>query len=157
MTTNSLPERRRLFHTPPPWVKSGELFFVTVCCLHRGTNSLAMDSVFPVLATAVDEYVHREKWWCHLFLAMPDHVHALFAFSASEQMAATVRNWKRFTAKAGGIEWQDGFFDHRLRNDESFEQKAYYIRMNPVRAGLVKSPERWPYVWPAASAPATAR
>ena len=47
-------------------------------------------------------------------------------------------------------EWQEGFFDHRLRHDESLEEKTYYIRMNPVRAGLIEKPETWPYVFTAA-------
>lgn len=33
--------------------------------------------------------------------------------------------------------WQRDFFDHRLRSIESAAEKAQYIRMNPVRAGLV--------------------
>jgi spore coat protein A len=32
-----------------------------------------------------------------------------------------------------------------LRNDESYAQKGNYVRENPVRAGLVKSVEDWPY------------
>jgi hypothetical protein len=41
--------------------------------------------------------------------------------------------------------WQRDFFDHRLRDDESFEEKAAYILNNPVRAGLVNRFEDWPY------------
>jgi putative transposase len=44
--------------------------------------------------------------------------------------------------------WQRGFFDHRLRADESFEEKATYVRMNPVRKGLVGRPDDWPHLWP---------
>ena len=46
--------------------------------------------------------------------------------------------------------WQKGFFDHVLRSDESYAQKWEYVRDNPVRAGLVKKWEDWPYwgeVW----------
>jgi len=46
-----------------------------------------------------------------------------------------------------GIGWQRDFFDHRLRKNEAYLEKAAYIRMNPVRAGLVASAEDWPYVW----------
>ena len=95
------------------------------------------------------------KLWTHLLLAMPDHLHALLSFPRGERMDAVIRNLKRYVAKAGGVEWQDGFFDHRLRSDESFEEKAHYIRMNPVRAGFAHQPEEWPYAWPAyAAAPA---
>ena len=41
--------------------------------------------------------------------------------------------------------WQDGFFDHLLRSGESYAEKWNYVRMNPVRAGLVARPEDWPY------------
>jgi hypothetical protein len=36
-------------------------------------------------------------------------------------------------------------FDHRLRRDESLDEKARYILANPVRAGLVKREEDWPW------------
>ena len=39
--------------------------------------------------------------------------------------------------------WQEGFFDHVLRSAESYAQK--WVRMNPVRAGLCREPEEWPY------------
>ena len=41
--------------------------------------------------------------------------------------------------------WQEGFFDHLLRSQESYSQKWDYVRMNPVRAGLCDMPEQWPY------------
>jgi hypothetical protein len=46
-----------------------------------------------------------------------------------------------------GIEWQERFFDQRLRSNESLAEKAGYIRMNPVRAGLVGSPEAWTHIF----------
>jgi putative transposase len=41
--------------------------------------------------------------------------------------------------------WQEGFFDHLLRSSESYSEKWQYVRMNPVRAGLSREPEDWPY------------
>ena len=62
-------------------------------------------------------------------------------------MEKVMSDWKRYTCINVGINWQRDFFDHRLRGDESYLEKAHYIRMNPVRAGLIKRPEEWPYVW----------
>jgi putative transposase len=42
--------------------------------------------------------------------------------------------------------WQKGFFDHILRNEESYCGKWSYVRENPVRAGLVKNWQEWPFV-----------
>ena len=80
-------------------------------------------------------------------LLMPDHVHFLVSFSKTESMRAVIDAWKHYLAKQHGTHWQRDFFDHRLRKEESYEEKARYIRLNPVRAGLVKSPEEWPYFW----------
>ena len=108
------------------------------------------------MIAAVEHYVKAEKFWAPLFLAMPDHLHALMSFPREVQMAKVMRNWKRFVAKQTGVVWQDGFFDHRLRGNEGFEEKAHYIRMNPIRAGLAENLAAWPYVWPAVARP-TAR
>ena len=47
--------------------------------------------------------------------------------------------------RSSGRAWQDGFFDHVLRSGESYGEKWGYVRMNPVRAGLVGCAEDWPY------------
>lgn len=62
-------------------------------------------------------------------------------------METVIRAWKHYLAKRHRIRWQRDFFDHRIRQHESHEEKAAYIRNNPVRAGLVEKPEDWPYVW----------
>ncbi len=56
-------------------------------------------------------------------------------------------NLKEIIAKQTGISWQRDYFDHRLRSDESHEEKSHYIRQNPVRKGLVTNPEEWKFVW----------
>ena len=56
------------------------------------------------------------------------------------------RDFKRITAKIARIHWQRNFFDHRLRHDESEAEKFEYIRRNPVRAGLIRWEDEWPYV-----------
>ena len=77
---------------------------------------------------------------------MPDHLHSLISLPRDEDLSKIISAWKRFTARDAGIHWQSGFFDHRIRSDESLEEKAHYIRTNPVREGLVAKPEDWPYV-----------
>jgi REP-associated tyrosine transposase len=48
---------------------------------------------------------------------------------------------------AAGPVWQDESFDHVLRSEESLREKADYIRMNPVRKGLVQTPEEYRWLW----------
>ena len=83
----------------------------------------------------------------HVLVAMPDQLHAIVSFSQQETQSALVRDWKRFVAKTAHVGWQDGFFEHRVRNSESLDEITSYIRMNPVGAGIAKTPEDWPYSW----------
>jgi hypothetical protein len=41
--------------------------------------------------------------------------------------------------------WQRGCFDRLLRSDENLEDKWIYVQDNPVRAGLVRKAEDWPF------------
>ncbi len=84
---------------------------------------------------------------------MPDHVH-FFAAPVGEAKALSefVGRWKEWTAKAalrilGGESpfWQHRFFDHVLRSRASFAEKWEYVRQNPVRANLVRTPDGWPH------------
>lgn len=82
-----------------------------------------------------------------MLVAMPDHLHMILAFHPELIMEETIRNWKRFHAKDGHINWQDGFFDHRIRSSESYNEKARYVIQNPVRAGLCDDARDRPYKW----------
>ena len=143
------PHRKRLPHEIPAWVESGATFFITIRCADRSKNSLAQPAVFEAMTSAWKHYAIAGRAWTRLFLAMPDHLHALISFSAEERMTEVVRDWKRYITRTVDIAWQDGFFDHRLRNDHALDEKAAYIRANPVRAGLAAAPSDWSFVWSA--------
>src|SRR5437660_406202 len=91
-------------------------------------------------------YAERGTWYLHLMLLMPDHLHALIGLDGDASLSYTIGSFKRATTKFAAAKWQRNFFDHRLRHDESFSEKAEYIRNNPVRAGLVRLASEWPYL-----------
>lgn len=106
----SLPEKRIrkwLHHETPGWVRNG-VFFVTMNCRQRGQNQLCCDPVALILRDAVAFY-HAKYWWAHLWLMMPDHVHSLISFPESVAMNKVVSSWKRYVARASGVQWQKGF------------------------------------------------
>jgi hypothetical protein len=41
--------------------------------------------------------------------------------------------------------WQRQYFDHIIRNEKDLFDSLEYIKMNPVRKGLVKTPDEWPF------------
>ena len=142
----TLPRRRWLNHTPPSWVRDGT-YFITLCCRERGRNELCQPETAGSLLETIRHYHEQRRWHVHLWLLMPDHAHALITCPSRENFAKVMTAWKRYTALHCSLEWQKGFFDHRLRSNESFEEKAAYILMNPVRKGLVTNPDDWPHVW----------
>ena len=143
----ALPRRKILRHDVPPWVPEGATFFITINSLPRGQNQLAIPAVATALMESIATRVERGHWWPRLVLFMPDHLHALMVFPAAQDLSKVVRDWKRYTARNAGIRWQRDFFDHRIRNEQSLEEKWHYVAQNPVRAGLVPTMEDWPYVW----------
>lgn len=137
--------RKWLRHDIPTWVDSkDEVFFITVCCEERGANVLANNKTAKGLLESVRFRESKRIWRIQLFLVMTDHIHAILKLGVeSKGLPLEIKNWKSWTAKKLGVSWQDGFFDHRLRNAESLSQKYDYIIQNPVRAGLVEKPTQW--------------
>jgi hypothetical protein len=46
-----------------------------------------------------------------------------------------------------GIVWQEESFDRALRKEEHVQEKLFYMLENPVRAGLVRNPLDYPWIW----------
>ena len=145
----NVPRRKVLPHEIPLWADTEkEVYFISFNCQVCGRNQLALPEVAGRLFETV---LHRQEkflWWPHVFLLMPDHGHALLSFPPSgKSLKLVVEKWKEWTAKEIGVVWQRGFFEHRLRQDESRREKADYILRNPVRKKLVERPEDWPFVY----------
>ena len=141
-----LPQRKPLPHQAPAWVEAGSIYFITICTLPRGVDQLCTEQASQNLFDSISLNGGRNIWWPHLVLFMPDHLHGLFSFHSDPGMKKAIKDWKQFVSRNLNINWQRDFFDHRLRTAESNEEKADYIRQNPVRAGLVKHADEWPHI-----------
>jgi putative transposase len=89
------------------------------------------------------------------YCIMPDHVHALIAGDAAREsdLHTVVHRFKQrlgyeFKSRTGQSLWQRSYYDHVLRPNEQAQLHAAYIIANPVRAGLVATPSRWPLSGP---------
>jgi REP element-mobilizing transposase RayT len=81
---------------------------------------------------------------------MRDHLHFFVRGSDDFNLAQWVNGLKRAISVSLGATknrplWQPGFFDHLLRNEESYGEIWKYVRENPVRGGLVLRAGDWPY------------
>jgi putative transposase len=97
-----------------------------------------------------------EDWgfrvWC--WCIMPDHWHAIIAPPGEKRtvsdLVGAVKSLATRTARRMGLKpplWQRGFHDRVLRADEGPENFAVYVVANPVRKGLVKEGESWPWAY----------
>ena len=139
----------KLSHEVPSWVEDGALFHIRIALDRNLKQRLLTESALAqsILESAM-LYHRKDRWFITLFLLMPDHLHALLSFSKDRDMSRVVGDWKHFHAYKNGVLWQEGFFDHRLRDDERGEQlsmKTDYIRANPVVAGLCVKADDWPW------------
>jgi REP-associated tyrosine transposase len=76
------------------------------------------------------------------YVIMPDHRHLFARGSLDFVLVQSMRILKRSLSRAiheAAPRWQSGFVDHLIRHSESYAEKWEYVRLNPVRAGLVKN------------------
>jgi REP element-mobilizing transposase RayT len=107
----------------------------------------------------------------HAWVILDNHFHAIVA---GPELADTLRDLKRFTARVlldqlraerrdwllnqlahfraahrkGATEhqvWQEGVHPQAILNDAMMLQKLEYLHNNPVKRGMVASPEHWRY------------
>jgi putative transposase len=97
-------------------------------------------------------YVKSGKFEIHDFVVMPNHVHILLTIQGDVGLEKTMQLIKggfSFRAKRElgfmGEIWQRGFSDVRIADESSFQNHRVYIDNNPVKSGLVNTPEDYPY------------
>ena len=124
--------------------------FVTCCTANRyhWLNHSVIHDAFRLFCA---QSPARVDVWVGKYVLMPDHLHVFVSTEGSVSLSKWVHSLKghlaavRRKAGCGDKAWQTGFFDHVLRGNESYGEKWDYVRMNPVRAGLVSHADEWPY------------
>ena len=87
----------------------------------------------------------------HAWVIMANHVHMLI--TPHEEVSKIMSRIKGRTAKAaneilnrtGQPFWRREYFDRWMRTSAELRKTAEYIEMNPVKAGIVESPEDYPW------------
>ena len=82
---------------------------------------------------------------------MPDHLHVLVeGRSEHADIAKFVARFRQssgygYRQQCGARLWQDGYYDHVLRDEDDTLEVARYIVANPVRAGLCRNAREYPH------------
>jgi REP element-mobilizing transposase RayT len=114
--------RRQLGFTDPPLVSD----------LKEALEALHLVNDFSLIAASV----------------MPDHLHLLGVLGARLSLSRAIGKLKAQTRahlRARGLQWQENFYEHRLRGDDELEPFARYIFLNPYRAALLPLNATWPH------------
>jgi putative transposase len=104
------------------------------------------------LAEVIDERRAEHGFLLTAWVFLPDHWHAIFyprhPLTISRVMEAikdgVTKRINRRRREAGML-WQPRFFDRALRTVREYNEKVEYIHLNPVRAGLARRAEEWPW------------
>jgi REP-associated tyrosine transposase len=139
----------------PHYQKAGRSIFVTF----RKGNRIPFS---PEARDAILQHClhdHGQRYDLHAAVVMPDHVHLLLTPLRDDKgwpyalplilkllKGTSARSVNQLLNSSGPV-WQGESFDHVLRSQKSLEAKREYIRNNPVRAGLVKKPEDYKWLW----------
>ena len=115
-----------------------------------GPTYLGMASVAQVVVSSILKGVPLD-YALHAWVVMPNHVHMLFTPLIEPSVAlrkvkgASARKANQLLGLTGQPFWQDESYDRLVRSPEEFGRIENYILQNPVRAGLARSAEEYPW------------
>ena len=125
----------------------GAIYFVTFCTQQRAAvfQTPAAHSAAQSICRQLGEAGDADTFAA---TTIPDHVHLLFRLGDRLTLDRVIAKWRAQVRRlVPGLAWQPNYFEHRLRPTESAESYAWYVFMNPYRAGLIGLNECWLGWW----------
>ena len=139
-------------HANPSHILSPSRTFFVTTKISMGRALLQSERNATLLIDVLRSYVAAGKFQLHDFVVMPNHVHLLIRIAGDMTIEKAMQFIKggfsfRLKKELGylGEVWQGGFSEVRVDDRQSLLQYRDYIAQNPVKAGLVDSPEKFPY------------
>ncbi len=116
----------------------------------RGNCHLRIPRIAGIVDAAF-QYYHQRYYVLRAWVIMPNHVHLLFRVDATP-LGKIIKQLKQYTArkanellKQRGQFWAEDAWDTYMRDAAHELQTRRYIEGNPVKAGLVKTAQDWPW------------
>ncbi len=142
----------------------GSSYFFTVVT-YRRQKILCDEQVRNALRVATKAVQSERPFTIDAWVLLPDHLHCLWTLPAGD--ADFSMRWgliKRRVSLVCGEDykrtewlssskkkhrestlWQRRFWEHQIRDQNDFNRHLDYIHYNPVKHGLCKRPNQWPY------------
>src|SRR5262245_50177555 len=125
------------------WLYTTSPLYSVTTCTHNRARLLDTESIHQSFLHFCRRAADR-RVFVGRYVIMPGHMHLFVAFAPGStslsEWLKSLKNGLFRTLRANGRaspHWQEGFFDHVLRSQESYSEKWDYVLLNPVRAGLV--------------------
>ena len=119
-------------------------YFITIVVKDR--KKLFLDEeICSIILKDLEFYRKKYDYLLHAYVIMPDHLHLLLSLKERGNISIIMRDFKSHTAqminkllKRKGRLWQQGFYDHVIRDERDFIKRMDYIHKNPLTSALVK-------------------
>jgi putative transposase len=133
-------------------ILSNERVFFATTKTSMARRILQSERNAMLLVEVLRSNVAAGKFKLHDFVIMPDHLHLLMTLPSNMTIEKAMQLVKggfsyRLRKEYGfqGEVWQRGFSEVRVNDRRSLLHYHEYIAHNPVKAGLVDSPQMYPY------------
>ncbi len=125
-----------------------DIHFITFSC-HQRLPYLAASESKNIVEQQLERTRARHGARIYAYVLMPEHVHLLINESFAVPLAMFLKSLKQETSRELKGDrrrfWLPRYYDFNVKTPETFTEKIQYIHRNPVKRGLVASPER--YAW----------
>ena len=144
---------------------SGDLHFITASC-YRRLALLGSPSRRDLFLTVLEQVRRRYQFVVVAYVVVPEHFHLLISepergdpstviqalkLGVARRVIAAAKRRERQHARQKSFQqdascsrmWQARFYDYNVWTQYKRVEKIRYIHRNPVRRGLVESPEQW--------------
>jgi putative transposase len=121
-------------------------FFITTATYNR-RRLFQLPANAELLLETLQHYRRAGHYKLHAFVVMPDHLHVMVTPQgiALERVMGLIKGGFSHRLASKLPVWQRGFTDHRIRDADDLETRRRYLHMNPVRGGLARVVEEYPY------------
>jgi putative transposase len=154
LTLSSCLGALRVITTPDKAISSPSVVITAI----RSTSDVSR----RVFESALERVRRSFRLRVYGYVVMPEHVHLLVSepertaplkptpgLNGPPDLADALKSLKQGVARRliGDADhfWQKRYYDFNVRNYEQFVEKLHYIHWNPVKKGLCKRAEEWPW------------
>ena len=149
----------------------GHIYYITTVVYKRLPIFTHASFVLPLL-DSLNFCRYKQSFKLLGYVIMPNHIHLIIWPFGNRTVADIMGDYKKFTSsriiRQAKVEsavdwisafklsgqathrsknnvWQDSYWDGNTYTEQFLRQQLNYIHLNPVRAGLVDDPAKYPY------------